>query len=508
MFTIDAVRFGHACNSSSTHSFIIPETEVTTDEFSDFGWDYFTVASGDIDRYLAATISSCISYGTPDATKRAILNKVNELLELSLSEDGFESTYVDHQSLLRMPGQFGNPNVPDWDYVNDLRRWFKTHNVAVLGGNDNDDSSHVLSGHGKFVGVPALEDYSPVVARYSGNQWVLFNPETGYRVRIRFDDKQPTRPNAPELVDLKITDYCESNCGYCYQGSTKNGQHASYQSIANVLYELASMKVFEVAFGGGEPTTHPDFKRIVELTKAVGIVPNVTTRNYNFVRDNYTWCAEHLGTIAVSVDSATQVHRVRALHTLSDGKIRFNVQVVAGGAYGFDEVLKAAGEHLPGLCRGIPVTLLGFKEQERGKNFEQRRSYKNWKELVKEHHPRGFNVDTAFLQLHRAELDEIAGARASKFYTLNEGIYSCYIDAVKMEIAPSSYCDKSDYIPLYSMSPQEMINEFDSTLTIRQSRLSIRDRWLQLPYEPLDTKVHKGHGFEMASHGTKWEYDF
>lgn len=60
---IDNFRLTFACNSSSTHSFIIPKdaSNVKTDEFREFGWGYFTVAPKDIDHYLAA---SCLSnYG-------------------------------------------------------------------------------------------------------------------------------------------------------------------------------------------------------------------------------------------------------------------------------------------------------------------------------------------------------------------------------------------------------------------------------------------------------------
>lgn len=492
MFKIDAVRFGHACNSSSTHSFIIPDQEVETDELADFGWQYFTVASGNIDNYLAATISSGISYNATDAVKQSILDKVNRHLELSLELDEFEDMSVDHQSLIRIPSSFHNPDEPDWEYVKDLRRWFKKHNVAVLGGNDNEETSHHLSDAGRTVDIPGLVDFEKITCRYSGSQWVLFNRSNGYRVRIRFDDRIPERPTSPELVDIKITDYCESNCGYCYQGSTTKGEHASFNSIINVLNELSALKVFEVAIGGGEPTTHPNFKEIVEYAQLHGIVPNVTTRNYNFVRDNYEWCAKHLGTIAVSVDSPVGVHRVRALRTLSDGTIKFNVQVVAGGVYDFDGLVAAAGEAVAGTgsSRGLPITLLGFKEQERGAGYPKR-SYKNWRELMLKHYKHGFNVDTAFLQLHKEELDEIVGSRASKFYTLNEGIYSCYIDAVKMEIAPSSYCDRRQYQSLYS--------EPDAT---------IATRWAALLPESEDRNVVKGQGFEMASLGSRYDFGF
>jgi hypothetical protein len=66
---------------------------------------------------------------------------------------------------------------------------------------------------------------------------------------------------------------------------------------------------------------------------------------------------------------------------------------------------------------------------------------------VREHYKyRGFNVDTAFLHRHRTELEQMVGEdRFHKYAVLYEGMHSCYIDAVEMKIAPSSFCDPSLY---------------------------------------------------------------
>ncbi len=72
-------------------------------------------------------------------------------------------------------------------------------------------------------------------------------------------------------------------------------------------------------------------------------------------------------------------------------------------------------------------------------------------------------MDTAFLKLHEKELRELAGSNFSKYALMHEGLYSCYIDAVALEIAPSSFCSKS----LYTKFNPRMMN-------------SIRNIWKKL----------------------------
>lgn len=57
---IDNIRKGHACNSSSTHTFFIPKNKLNTDEFTEFGWDFFTVAPEIWQRYSPA--HNCLYY--------------------------------------------------------------------------------------------------------------------------------------------------------------------------------------------------------------------------------------------------------------------------------------------------------------------------------------------------------------------------------------------------------------------------------------------------------------
>ena len=45
-------------------------------------------------------------------------------------------------------------------------------------------------------------------------------------------------PEFPESIDLKITNYCENNCKYCYANSNKEGKHANKNFIKDIISEI------------------------------------------------------------------------------------------------------------------------------------------------------------------------------------------------------------------------------------------------------------------------------
>jgi len=86
----------------------------------------------------------------------------------------------------------------------------------------------------------------------------------------------------PESVDVKLTSKCnfggeDGPCGeYCYMQSEKRGTHAPKELIEQVILGF-DQPPYSLAYGGGEPTHHPDFPWILRRTKELGSVPNYTT---------------------------------------------------------------------------------------------------------------------------------------------------------------------------------------------------------------------------------------
>lgn len=461
---IHNVRLGFANNSSSTHSIIIlnrmgmaegPLAEDHGVEKREFGWDFWTAASADAKLdYLALTIDCALralkgpEFNTQQRCSE-LLGKAITVTQLK-DEDGFAS-YIDHQSMIDLPMTWDGTDV-DPEFVSDLQEFLLRDDVAILGGNDNEDMVHPLESQGvaALVDLPK-ETSGQLVGRKTKSDlapfWTLFNRVNGTKIRLSFGDvKPPDKSDLPELVDLKITDYCPVGCPFCYQGSTTGGQHASLEQITRVADALREIKVFEVALGGGEPTLHPDFEKILRLFRDRHIVPNFTTKLAP-KREHVELC----GSFAYSATSPDEVRALRA--SLSDGKTglegfalnqKATIQCVLG-AVSLATLIKIISAANAGS--GYPVTLLGFKSQHRGKTFkpapyDARECLDALIGLNLSH----VGIDTALAVEFEAELK--AREVPSWMYSTKEGKFSMYIDLVEGKMGPSSYCDDSQYVPL------------------------------------------------------------
>jgi len=103
----------------------------------------------------------------------------------------------------------------------------------------------------------------------------------GKTLRFAIDSSKPILElKYPEFYDLKVTGNCEGNCPYCYMNSSKEEHYKNIISkVRNFFGPMSSNeRPFQVALGGGEPTSHPDFIELLRVLKEeLDICPNYTT---------------------------------------------------------------------------------------------------------------------------------------------------------------------------------------------------------------------------------------
>lgn len=87
-----------------------------------------------------------------------------------------------------------------------------------------------------------LSPRSNIALRRDRNALALFDRRNG--TKLRFAIGSYTKATRPELVDIKITDWCDVGCTFCYQDSTLLGRHASWENLSYVVEELAKYRVF------------------------------------------------------------------------------------------------------------------------------------------------------------------------------------------------------------------------------------------------------------------------
>jgi hypothetical protein len=450
--TLQNVRLGFATNSSSSHSIVFfrePHINANTPGVNshysysagdfDFGWEDFTLDSPNTKlAYLAIVVAASLSH-TPLSS-----NMADMVLRELFAGTGIENAipmvhqgYIDHQSMFTIP--HNNLAVLE-QRVHEYIEVITDPRITIHGGNDNDGPQHEETDTEQHLGLfwGGSLRCGGIRCRKDGNAIILFNEATG--AKLRYASEPYTKAIAPELVDLKITDYCPYNCEFCYQASTRTGKAAPLWHIEEILSALGALGTFEIAIGGGEPTTHPQFTQILNKTREVGIIPNFTTFAVDWLLDQEVTEAvgEHCGGIGVSIHTGLDYKKLAKI------KDRFpNKRVVAQHVFGsqplgvFQNILWRAKQD------NIPVLLLGFKSIGRGKEFTpvDMTIDNSWLNHLPE-----LSVDTAFIERHQDIIDLIGVDKV--LISPKEGAFSMYIDAVERQMGPSSYCEAAEMVPV------------------------------------------------------------
>lgn len=412
-FTAISFRKGFATNSSSSHAIIMSPTGnfPKHDNYSgDYGWDWFVQQEFDSKlSYIYVAIHQ--QFNSHQALADHLNVSLEKIEEISRNvNDG----YIDHDS---------------YGTINEENAAMILHNdvLAIRGGNDNDDIPSYLEQYQEVdsgqieMAQKAYEkllknggdslvirnEHHHVVA--NKNVVTVFSPIDGTKTRYSTIGNSEVYLSFPELVDIKITDYCPYGCEYCYQDSTVDGQHANIQTLKDMAKHLSDNGTFELAIGGGEPTLHPNFSELIRYVKHdLNMVINYTTRNLTYFKMPVDEMKEHLSSIggyAYSIDEKSDIDRfvklvdywlVMCNDELNRGKIN--------SKYGFDNQQKfvVLKDILVMLTDKVSFQLvLGVLSREDYIDIVQHlndaieninkkirtlnESYRSWKEIIKEH---------------------------------------------------------------------------------------------------------------------------
>ncbi|RLA58768.1 MAG: hypothetical protein DRQ89_14985, partial [Epsilonproteobacteria bacterium] len=286
-----------------------------------------------------------------------------------------------------------------------------------------------------------------LIARHEGdNWWTLFNKRTGMKMVINLnveDTPMLERLNRPQLVDLKLTNFCPYECSFCYQGSTTQGKDSERRDIYSILRALADLEVFEVAIGGGEPTLSLHFVETMEQCADLGIVPNFTTKNLGWLQSRAAIKAiqNSCGAFAYSAVSCNDIRGLDAV--LPEELVRQATINIPMGAHadGIEQMLH--------ICHdlGYTVTLLGYKTTGRGGDVVPV-PYQDWMEKIIKLRDNGhcptIGVDTVML-----DQAKVLGINIPSWIsTPSEGTASMYIDAVQMKAGASSFVEEEKMVHL------------------------------------------------------------
>jgi len=459
-----SIRLGFATNSSSSHSILLTNVPPSfpNDYTSDYeyGWEQFIFTEQDDKlRYLATMVHMHLSRILPK--KQAAL-VVRDLFRdvIDIDHETLQEGYIDHQSVSPFPEGMNGEQLND--YVSKLIDIFSDPALTIVGGNDNggDPLEYTpFSGERIDLGNCVLN------IRRDGAGIVFFNSSTGAKVRFHPSGVY-LKAVTPELVDIKITDYCPYGCEFCYQGSTKKGKDTNAIPRYRILVALKDLNVFEIALGGGEPTESQDFVEWINDARRYGIVPNFTTYSVKWLKDEEkVKAAKRCGGIGVSVHKLKDIEKVNRIRAVVHEGWRGGARVTAQHVFGIlsvDDTL----ELIEALWRNnIPVLLLGYKTTGFGGGFtpydmtDFAAKLHTLREKMKAEPREWFactlSADTAFVEANAGFLKEFD--IPEELASSPEGKFSCYIDAVEGTIAPSSYGDQKKAHSLQNVG--DLVNE-------------------------------------------------
>lgn len=84
----------------------------------------------------------------------------------------------------------------------------------------------------------------------------------------------------PVSIEIHLTEYCNANCPFCFygSGSVKEKIRLSDHVLETLVDEIIELKVNSVVLsGGGEPTIHPYFPKVVKKLAENGVEVGLIT---------------------------------------------------------------------------------------------------------------------------------------------------------------------------------------------------------------------------------------
>jgi hypothetical protein len=454
-----SIRLGFATNSSSAHSIVLHSSPAYAAMVGDDGFAYAATN----EHFELSKVESKFAY-LLWAHQQAGKLSVSAHTVMGLMKDFGDGHGMDVHRVLEMAQ---DPNLDGEYYAGvlckegiELGLWIRfmvQGPVSIHGWYDNNTSPvEYARAHDNLAC-----DFNDLRFRQDGDALVAFDPANGFK--FRWSPTPYTKATLPELVDLKITDYCGWGCKFCYQGSTTKGQHADYDTLTRAIDAFAAAGVFEIAVGGGEPVQHPRFADLLTYALKKKVTLNFTTYGVDWaVAGNpiveAMKAAYWTGGIGVSVHSLGDLAKVDSLASnLRDLGVH-RAQVMAQTVVGVLPMAATRAIVEASIAADRQVLLLGYKTTGRGASFKRKADdtaemlrvletakaaigrpaeFDKYGSLITRNF--SLSVDTAFLDTYGPLLDAVGIPTVLR--TSPEGKFSMYVDAVTGLAAPSSYAE-------------------------------------------------------------------
>ncbi|MGL5381773.1 radical SAM protein [Clostridium sp.] len=76
---------------------------------------------------------------------------------------------------------------------------------------------------------------------------------------------------------VEITSFCNRDCPYCYNDSSKLGTYMEREKVDEIIRECANNNINHITLSGGEPFSHPDIMDILEQLEELNMYATIIT---------------------------------------------------------------------------------------------------------------------------------------------------------------------------------------------------------------------------------------
>ena len=287
-----------------------------------------------------------------------------------------------------------------------------------------------------------------LLSKYNNGNYTVEIYDNG--TKIRETEEEEFIADFPENIDIKITNYCENNCKFCYESSSVDGKHADL----NVEFIKTLKPYTELAIGGGNPLSHPQLFEFLTLLKEYKIIANITVRQNDFM-NNLELLKEYsdnklLYGIGVSLVEPTEefINKIQEFPNAV-------IHTIAG--------LLTKKDLVKLILKNLKILILGYKIRGKGQNYMDdfnSEIFSNIKFLEKnilKYVPLFKVVSFDNLSIKQLNLQEqIESNIWEEFYMGDDGKFTMYIDLVKKKFSKNSINDqvfdlKSDIVEMFNI---------------------------------------------------------
>ena len=147
----------------------------------------------------------------------------------------------------------------------------------------------------------------------SENYNYIFKKDTGFFARYgKTKEDDPVMAPAPEILDIEISaGKCSGNCTHCYKSNSATAENTwmTLETYKQILDKVSSSKILcQVALGLTDLDSNKHLWQIMEYTRSIGVIPNITVNGKSISDDDINKLASLCGAVSVSHYNDTECY--------------------------------------------------------------------------------------------------------------------------------------------------------------------------------------------------------